>query len=146
MYRVISVQTEPTCLEKKVSHWGACLCGFFSDDGSGDSMIDLGLLSHPGLPDSVFSRYVIAIYWSAKTFMAIGYGNISAETTTERFFSCVMMFFSCAYFAFLVSSFMAGIRNAMAPETREMTRMLDRSSKALQERGVRTDLQTRLFI
>lgn len=58
-----------------------------------------------GLDDEEFSaidRYVAAVYWATATLTTVGYGDISAHTTSERLFSLIMILIGALVFGLIV--------------------------------------------
>ena len=53
---------------------------------------------------SLFTRYITAYYWAITTISTVGFGDITAQTTTERVFSIIAEMFGCLMFAVLIGS------------------------------------------
>ena len=50
------------------------------------------------------TRYCAAYYWAITAISTVGFGDISAQTNSERMFSIVIEIFGCLLFAMLISS------------------------------------------
>lgn len=58
-----------------------------------------------GLVDnSNFDIYVTAVYWAFATLSTIGYGDVSANTNSERFISIIWMIFSLYFLGFTINT------------------------------------------
>lgn len=54
--------------------------------------------------ESLWTRYVTAIYWSITTLTTTGYGDIHAENSTEMLFYIFYMLFNLALTAYLIGN------------------------------------------
>ncbi|WOL11025.1 potassium channel KAT3-like [Canna indica] len=54
--------------------------------------------------DSLWVRYVTAIYWSITTLTTTGYGDLHAENTREMLFDICYMFFNLGLMAYLIGN------------------------------------------
>jgi hypothetical protein len=69
------------------------------DDGPTTWLKTAGILCAPnGI------KYMAAFYFSTMTITTVGYGDISADTTSEQAVATVMMFFGAIFFGYLVST------------------------------------------
>jgi hypothetical protein len=55
-------------------------------------------------PTSQLEMYLIAFYWAITVLSTVGYGDISANNSTERLFSSVVALLGCFLFAILIGS------------------------------------------
>lgn len=69
-------------------------------------------------PEDVQSCYITAMYWSIMTVTTIGYGDVPAQTDTERAVVAVCMIVGAGMFAYVVGS-ICGIIAGMNKETTE---------------------------
>ena len=56
---------------------------------------------------SIGDLYIASMYWAFSTLTTVGYGDISANTSTERFFAMAMMLVGVSWYAYVVSSMTA---------------------------------------
>mmetsp|Transcript_50304 Transcript_50304/g.60493 ORF Transcript_50304/g.60493 Transcript_50304/m.60493 type:complete len:827 (-) Transcript_50304:108-2588(-) len=49
-------------------------------------------------------KYIASIYWAFSTLTTVGYGDISARTIWEQFYSMLMMLLGVSWYAFVVGS------------------------------------------
>jgi len=87
-----------------VAHWMACawhMIVVIEDDPENNWVVGY-LGSDHGLRHG--EVYIVSIYWSVMTMSTIGYGDVVAKTSLERFFGIFGMFIGSATFAYVVGS------------------------------------------
>lgn len=52
--------------------------------------------------ESYWRQYLASVYWSVSTVLTVGYGDIHAETNTERFISVAWMMIGVAFYSFTI--------------------------------------------
>ena len=62
------------------------------------------------------SKYILTIYFTITTMTTVGYGDMSANTTVERTFCCVLMIFGVVSFTFVSGALSSIISNKDATE------------------------------
>eukprot|EP00290_Baffinella_frigidus_P024350 CAMPEP_0180263796 /NCGR_PEP_ID=MMETSP0987-20121128/45472_1 /TAXON_ID=697907 /ORGANISM="non described non described, Strain CCMP2293" /LENGTH=469 /DNA_ID=CAMNT_0022234049 /DNA_START=13 /DNA_END=1421 /DNA_ORIENTATION=+ len=88
-----------------VAHWMCCL--WYLQGGEQEGwIINAGMKDPDGnliIPNDgygwAYSAWISAFYWSITTMSTIGYGDISATTSTERSIAVVVMVLGCCLFA-----------------------------------------------
>lgn len=56
------------------------------------------------LQQSIWVRYITAIYWSITTLTTVGYGDLHAENTREMIFDIFYMLFNLGLTAYLIGN------------------------------------------
>lgn len=54
--------------------------------------------------ESVFTKYLYSLYWSAVTIMTVGYGDITATNNIEIIFNIFAIIFGCGLFAYFINN------------------------------------------
>lgn len=54
------------------------------------------------IDEDPLSQYLASLYWSISTVLTVGYGDIHAETDTERLFSMLWMMIGVAFYSFTI--------------------------------------------
>lgn len=54
--------------------------------------------------ESVFTKYLYSLYWSAVTIMTVGYGDITATNNIEIIFNVFAIIFGCGLFAYFINN------------------------------------------
>eukprot|EP00961_Rhodomonas_salina_P200579 2705696-Rhodomonas_salina.9 len=74
-------------------------CDEESDNGAG-WILSEGMVDEDGnWLQTRYHEWITAFYWSITTMSTIGYGDISASTTSERTVASVVMVFGVGFFA-----------------------------------------------
>ena len=63
---------------------------------------DTWVIRYGYLDYDVASKYLISLYWAIATILTVGYGDISAHTTLERFFSIIWMLVGIAFYTLTI--------------------------------------------
>jgi hypothetical protein len=63
------------------------------------------------LDQSYFDLYIIAIYWTLTTVTTVGYGDVSANTTTEKVYNLFIMSFGVIMYSFAIGSLTTIVTN-----------------------------------
>lgn len=80
---------------------------------------------------SAYHEWVTAFYWAITTMSTIGYGDISASTTSERTVASGVMVMGCAFFAWA---------------TGRLTTILTKTSKCSREFESKLEVRTRFML
>ncbi len=90
----------------------------------------------------LMSQYIAAFYWTIATMMAVGYGEISADTTEERVYAILTQVVGAVAFGFIIAT-VTIIIETMDPEAVAKKAKRDELRDYLNERGYSRDLQKR---
>jgi hyperpolarization activated cyclic nucleotide-gated potassium channel 1 len=52
--------------------------------------------------EEIGTKYLASLYWAVATVLTVGYGDIHAETITERSLSIIWMMIGVAFYAFTI--------------------------------------------
>ena len=70
-----------------------------------DVFLEGGWVCREGMMDSGEGlNYVASLYWAFSTLTTVGYGDISARTSSEQAFSMIMMLMGVSWYAYVVGS------------------------------------------
>ena len=72
---------------------------------------------------SNFELYIISFYWTLTTVTTVGYGDITAGTTTERVYNLFIMSFGVLLYSFAIGS-LSSIVSTLDQKTEEMNQKL----------------------
>ena len=104
-----------------LNHLCACLWVLMSklEDMNPDSwVVRLGYIDISNM-----ELYTISFYWTLTTVTTVGYGDISAGTTSERVFNLFIMSFGVLLYSFAIGS-LSSIVSTMDQQTEEMNQKL----------------------
>lgn len=90
-----------------LSHWMACLYG---------SVYNFEREDHSGIEMLHWELYVAALFWAVQTLTTVGYGNVVAQTVSERLIACMVMLLGGFMFSWIISS----VASAMTSDSAEM--------------------------
>ncbi|CAD8189124.1 unnamed protein product [Paramecium pentaurelia] len=104
------------------SHWLGCIFHFvgMNEDPNHNWLVIAGIYDSP-----IEVRYVTSIYWAVTTMITVGYGDISPQTTTERFCGIFFLLVACGVLSFTMNS----IGNTM----QQMSQKKDQQKKNIAE-------------
>ncbi|GMH86577.1 hypothetical protein TrST_g13891 [Triparma strigata] len=88
------------------------------------------------------SQYIASFYWTIATMMAVGYGDISAETNSERFYAIITQVVGAVAFGFIIAT-VTIIIETVDPEATAKKLRKDELRDYLNERRYSKDLQKR---
>ncbi|GMH84089.1 hypothetical protein TL16_g09811 [Triparma laevis f. inornata] len=88
------------------------------------------------------SQYIASFYWTIATMMAVGYGDISAETNSERAYAIVTQVIGAVAFGFIIAT-VTIIIETVDPEATAKKLKKDELRDYLNERRYSKDLQKR---
>ncbi|CAN6446388.1 unnamed protein product [Victoria cruziana] len=89
--------------------------------------------------ESLWTRYVMAIYWSITTFSTTGYGDLHAQNAREMLFDIIYMFFNMGLTAYIIGN----MTNLVVHGTNR-TRDFRSSTQSASEFATRNQLPQRL--
>eukprot|EP00639_Heterosigma_akashiwo_P021764 CAMPEP_0206417272 /NCGR_PEP_ID=MMETSP0294-20121207/37239_1 /ASSEMBLY_ACC=CAM_ASM_000327 /TAXON_ID=39354 /ORGANISM="Heterosigma akashiwo, Strain CCMP2393" /LENGTH=530 /DNA_ID=CAMNT_0053880077 /DNA_START=401 /DNA_END=1990 /DNA_ORIENTATION=- len=95
--------------------------------------------------DSLASQYLAAFYWTIATMMAVGYGDIAADTLGERVYAIATEVVGATAFGFIIAT-VAVIVEAMDPAATAKRARLDEVREYLAERRLPRELQRRVRV
>lgn len=104
-----------------LTHISACLWYFIAklENFNADTWVSrLGYLDL-----SYFDLYVISIYWTLTTVTTVGYGDVSAFTTSEKIYNLFIMSFGVIMYSFAIGSLTTIVTNLDA-KTAEVNQKL----------------------
>ena len=91
---------------------------------------------------TLMSQYIAAFYWTIATMMAVGYGDISAQSNSERMYAIATQVVGSVAFGFIIAT-VTIIIETMDPEAAAKKFRRDELGDYLVERGYSRDLQKR---
>ena len=95
-------------------HIFACIWHFFADISRGTS----SWIWRLELRDSSnFERYLASLYWIIQTVITVGYGDVGAESTTERIIAIIAMCAGVIFFSLTIGSISSIISETDAKNT-----------------------------
>lgn len=69
------------------------------------------ILEEAGVAESpVFDNYVTVVYWAMETITTIGYGDLTGQSTPERFYSLFCMSLGTMIYAYILSSLISIVK------------------------------------
>jgi len=104
-----------------LTHFSACIWYFIAklDNFNPDTWVKrLGYSDH-----SYFDLYIISIYWFLTTVTTVGYGDVSAFTTSEKLYNLIIMSFGVIMYSFAIGSLTTIVTNLDA-KTAEVNQKL----------------------
>ena len=135
-----------------IAHFIACLWLFVTKSGTAerpgqchDSVTDGSAATWRtcGWKDSHYSQYLSAFYWAIATMMAVGYGDISAETVDERLFAIVTQLIGAICFGFIIAT-VSVILETFDPCGTAKRERLEEMMRYAHEKQLTLDLQRRM--
>ncbi|THU49172.1 hypothetical protein C4D60_Mb06t06760 [Musa balbisiana] len=85
-------------------HCAGCFNYLIADRYPNPERTSIGAVMPNFKSESLWTRYVTAIYWSITTLTTTGYGDIHAENSTEMLFYIFYMLFNLALTAYLIGN------------------------------------------
>ncbi|KAI3921852.1 hypothetical protein MKX01_005541 [Papaver californicum] len=85
-------------------HCGGCFNYLIADRYPDPRKTWIGAVMPNFKEESLWNRYVTAIYWSITTLTTTGYGDLHAENPREMLFDIVYMFFNLGLTAYLIGN------------------------------------------
>merc|ERR1719267_144636 len=79
-----------------------------------------------------FEVYIVALYWAVMTMSTIGYGDVTAQTTSERIVSTFGMFIGSSIFAYIVGT-VTGTVASMGARKTEFYELMDAVNAYMEE-------------
>lgn len=88
-----------------IAHWFACIFYLFGTVRASvrGELFDSWTEDPTKIPEDLFGRYIIALYFSVYTITTIGYGDVVPGTTIERIYVVIIMLLGAACFAWVIS-------------------------------------------
>eukprot|EP00753_Platysulcus_tardus_P004747 PLAT12659.1.p1 GENE.PLAT12659.1~~PLAT12659.1.p1 ORF type:complete len:850 (-),score=394.01 PLAT12659.1:54-2603(-) len=127
-----------------MAHWFACgwlIVAQLEMDGNPEAET---WITQAGLRDgSVSDLYAAAVYWAVMTLSTIGYGDIYAQSTNERYFCTAAMLIGAGQWAYIVGN-VCGIMASLDAQTLVFRQTLDELNYYMKEQKISEDLQRRL--
>ena len=87
--------------------------------------------------------YVTSLYLSVMTISTVGYGDVTPQTTTERFYLVVAMLLGASVYAYVVGS-ICGIIASMNQKETEFQETMDQLNNFIREQRMQGELAWRL--
>ena len=106
----------------------------YKTESSEENWVDCGLI------DSRYSRYLASFYWTIATMMAVGYGDISAQTPIERLIAIVAQISGAVCFGFVIVK-VTDIVETVNPHATELKQKMDEIREYMRERQLSQPLQ-----
>jgi len=88
-------------------------------------------------------RYIAALYWSVMTLTSIGYGEMTAENTTERLIGSIWMMLSGVMWTYVIGS-VAAIASNLDPSNVEYQNTMDALNYFMRERELPREMRMTL--
>jgi len=129
-----------------VTHLIGCFWYFMAWAGNvNDELYEDSWVIRHGIENaSSMTKYVTSVYWAFSTLTTVGFGDISAYTNSERFFSIFVMIAGVSWYAFIISTISSIIsmfdrRNAIIKRKQRLL------SEFMREARMPWDLRRRIF-
>ncbi|KAJ6811978.1 potassium channel KAT3-like [Iris pallida] len=85
-------------------HYAGCFNYFIADRNPNPKRTWIGAVMPNFREESLWTRYVIAIYWSTTTMTTTGYGDLHAQNAREMLFGTLYMLFNLGLTAYLIGN------------------------------------------
>ena len=89
-------------------------------------------------------NYIAALYWSIATITTVGYGDITAVTSTERLYTIFTMLVGYTLFAYMIGS-IASLLSKSSPAKEQYHINLEKLSNAIHYADLPVDLQRKII-
>jgi hypothetical protein len=85
-------------------HCAGCFNYMIADRYPNPEKTWIGAVMSTFRSESLWTRYITALYWSITTLTTTGYGDLHAENPTEMLFDIVYMMFNLGLTAYLIGN------------------------------------------
>ena len=85
-------------------HYIGCFFFYFGMDEYRADPNNGWLIEEDQIDQSFYTQYVTSAYWAFTTMAAVGYGDITPSTNTERTYGMLIIIFSSFIFAYCINS------------------------------------------
>ena len=96
-----------------------------------------------GFPGNLWSQYLAALYWTIATMMAVGYGEVSAQTTGERFLAMGTQLVGATAFGFIIVK-VTEVVDTVDPHATITREKMDEIREYMRERQLPLSLQRKI--
>lgn len=125
------------------SHWVACAWFIIGTLDTYEGWVVSNDLSSELHGASSESQYIASLYWSVMTLTTIGFGDISPNSTWERFFAIIMMLLGSAMFAYVVGT-MCSVVQGLSETALAFQSRMDRMNEYMVECRLPASLRNRV--